>query len=158
MNDDRKRVPLASGYAFALGTVTYCFARCEWDVVWCCERIQPGALRRMAQLRAGAIAIRFENLIKRMPSSPERQELQTLAGRFTQLVKIRNGILHGKPCTAPRGEQRLSSGAILEVADLERSADDFTECSSGLNSLLHGFLSTFAGLPPQAGPNPAGTR
>jgi len=158
MNDDRKRVPLASEYAFALGTVTYCFARCEWDVAWCCDRIQPGALRRMAdeKLTAGAIAIRFANLIKRMPSSPERRELQALAGRFTQLVKIRNGILHGKPCTAPSGEQRLSSGAILEVADLERAADDFTECSSGLNSLLHGFLSTFAGL--QAGPNPAGTR
>jgi len=62
--------------------------------------------------------------------------MEALAGRFTQFVKVRNGILHGKPCTS-----------ILDVADLERAADDFTECSSGLNSLLHGFLSTFAGLP-----------
>jgi hypothetical protein len=46
----------------------------------------------------------------------------------------------------------------LEVVDLERAADDFTACSSGLNSLLHGFLSTFAGLPVRAGPSPAGRR
>ena len=83
-----------------------------------------------------------------LPRSPEREELKTLAAEFLRLVVLRNGILHGKPCTAPSGEQRLSSnGIILEIADLERAADEFAACSIELNKLLHGFLSTFAGSP-----------
>jgi len=146
MKDDRKRVPLASEYAFALGVATYCFAVCEWNVVWCCERIKPGALQKIVgkELTAGGIATCFTNLTKDMPKSAEREELKILASRFADLVEVRNGIAHGKPCTAPSGEQRLSGRAILEIADLERAADEFTECGISLNAFLHGFLSTFS--------------
>jgi hypothetical protein len=142
MKDDRKRVPLADDYALALGVAAYCFARCEWDVVWCCERIQPGALQKIVgdKLTAGGIAKRFKNLVRSMPASAGRKELEALASEFEKLVETRNAIAHGKPCTAPGGAQRLSSPAILEIADLERAADDFTTCSLGLNSMLYGFL------------------
>jgi hypothetical protein len=150
MKDDRKRISLSREYAQALGVATYCFAACEWNVAWCCERINPGVLNKIMdeELTAGKIGWRFKNLTRNMPPSQERIELEVLAADFLRLVELRNGILHGKPCTAPSGEQRLSSGEkIWDLTDLERAADEFAECSSKLNSYLHGFLSTFSALP-----------
>lgn len=142
MQDSRKRIPLAADYASALGVAAYCFASCEWNVVWCCERIKPGALQKIveARLTAGNIADRFTALVKTFPPSTDRQNLAALAAEFTKLVKVRNGILHGKPCTAPSGKQQLSSRGILEIADLKKAADDFATCSIGLNAVLYGFL------------------
>jgi hypothetical protein len=146
MKDDRKRTPLAADYSHALGVATYCFAVCEWNAVWCCERIRPGTLQKLIEKKktAGGIAIFFADLVTNMPPSTERDELKALADRFKNLVEVRNGILHGKPCTAPSGEQRLSSdGTIAEIADLEQAADDFAACSISLNYKLHGFLAKF---------------
>jgi hypothetical protein len=142
MKDDRNRIPLAADYASALGVAAYCFASCEWNVVWCCERIKPGSLNESIRkkLTAGGIAKRFTDLIKNMPPSKERKELEALAVEFARLVEVRNGIAHGKPCTAPSGEQRLSSASIVEIADLKRAADEFAACSISLNTVLYGFL------------------
>jgi hypothetical protein len=142
MKDDRIRIPLAADYASALGVAAYCFASCEWNVVWCCERIKPGALQKIIKekLTAGGIAKRFTDLIRNMAASKERKELEALAVEFARLVEVRNGIAHGKPCTAPSGEQRLSSTSIVEIADLERAADEFAACSISLNAVLYGFL------------------
>ena len=145
MKGDRNRQPVKPDYAHALGQAAFCFSICEWNVVWSCERISPGALRRIVddELTAGRIAKRFIDLVRNMPKSVARDELSAAAQEFARLVQVRNDILHGKPCTGPNGEARLSSGRVLEIADLEDAADAFSECSSKLNGLLHGFLKTY---------------
>lgn len=145
MIGDRHRQPFAATYADAIGRAALCFATCEWNVVWCCERIAPGQLSRIVrdELTAGKIAKDFLNLTRNMPPSKFREELKAVASRFASLVQVRNDILHGKPCTGPSGETRLSAGKVLEMTDLEDSADDFSSCSIEVNRLLHGALATY---------------
>lgn len=145
MKNDRLRQPVKRDYAHALGQAAYCFAICEWQVVWCCERIGPGSLRKTVgeELTAGKIAKRFLDLTRNMPPSGNREKLKKAAATFASLVEDRNKILHGKPCTGPNGEARLSRRKVLEISDLEDAADAFSECSIELNDLFYGFLSTY---------------
>lgn len=145
MKGHRNLQPVKPDYTHALGQAAFCFSICEWNVVWSCERISPGALRKMVdeELSAGRIAKRFMDLVRNMPKSAAREELSAAAQEFARLVQVRNEILHGKPCTGPNGEARLSSGGVLEILDLEDAADAFSECSSKVNGLLHGFLKTY---------------
>jgi len=149
LQNGRRSVSLASEYASALGVATYCFAVCEWNAVYCCESIKPGEMKKIIRNAetAGAIAKRFANLVKSMPTSAERDALETVANRFGDLVKVRNSILHGKPCTAPCGDQRLFGPGFWEIADLEREADNFAQCGDLLNTWLHGFLKAFVPAP-----------
>jgi hypothetical protein len=143
MNNARARTSLDASYAESLGTMAYCFASCEWSVAWCCERIAPGSLDkfRTAKLTAGKIGQQFKNLVRNMPQSSARKELAEVADTFLVLVELRNDMLHGKPCTAPGGAQRLSGSQIWEVSDFNLAADRFTECNIAVNGLLHGFLA-----------------
>lgn len=145
MRGDRNRQPVKPDYTHALGQAAFCFSICEWNVVWSCEKLSPGALGKIVseELTAGRIAKRFIDLVRNMPKSAARDELTALAQEFARLVLVRNEIFHGKPCTGPDGEARLSSGRVLEIADLEDAADAFTECSVKLNGLLHGFLKSY---------------
>lgn len=146
MKNDRKRQPVKSDYCETLGLATFCFATCEWNVVWCCERIKPGSLERFVreELTAGTIGKRFSDIARCMPKSDEREQLKGLAANFLKLVELRNSMLHGKPCTGPNGEARLYSGKVIEITDLEDTADRFSDCSIKLNGLLHGFLAKFS--------------
>jgi hypothetical protein len=150
MKDDRLRSPVKPEYVEAIGRAAYTFASCEWQVAWSCERIQPGSLQKLVdeELTAGRIAKKFIDLCRNMPKSKEREELQAIAQRFAELVLVRNAILHGKPCTAPDGEQRLSADKIIEISDLEIAADDFVECGSKLNEIYYRFLNSY--MPPLA--------
>ena len=145
MKGDRNRQPVKPDYTHALGQAAFCFAICEWNAVWSCERISPGSLRKIVddELTAGRIAKRFIDLVRNMPKSTTRDELSASAQDFARLVRVRNDILHGKPCTGPNGEARLSSSRALEIIDLEDAADAFSECSSKVNGILHGFLKTY---------------
>jgi len=145
MKNDRNRQPVKPDYTHALGQAAYCFAICEWNVVWSCEKIHPGTLQKIVEdeLTAGKIAKRFIDLVRNMPKSTERDELSSVAQEFADLVQVRNSILHGKPCTGPNGEARLSASGVLEINDLEDAADKFSECSIKVNVLLHGFLNTY---------------
>jgi hypothetical protein len=129
----------------ALGTATFCFAICEWNAVYCAERIRPGSLGTFVQdeLTAGKIAKKLVDLTRNMPKSAERGELIAAAQKFADLVTQRNRILHGKPCTGPNGKARLSNAKVFEIPDLQDAADAFSACSIELNRLLHGFLSTY---------------
>jgi hypothetical protein len=140
-----KRQAVKADYIEALGMATWSFASLEWQVVWCCEKIRPGSLSRIVgdEMTAGKIAKRFIDLTRNMRPSREREQLSTLGTTFAQLVEIRNAILHGKPCTGPNGESRLSSTGVLEIPDLEDAADRFGVCSSELNQLFYGFLSHY---------------
>lgn len=145
MKGDRLRQPIKPDYMHALGTATFCFAICEWNAVYCAERIRPGSLGAFIkdELTAGRIAKRLMDLIRNMPKSAEREELLVAAQVFVDLVPLRNNILHGKPCTGPNREARLSTAKVLEIPDLQDAADAFSTCSIELNRLLHGFLSTY---------------
>ncbi|HWW00661.1 MAG TPA: hypothetical protein VNZ64_13265 [Candidatus Acidoferrum sp.] len=145
MKNDRLRQPIDNDYMHALGVATFCFAICEWNAVYCAERIRPGSLRSFIddELTAGKIAKKLNTLTRSMPKSAEREQLIAGAQGFADLVHLRNRILHGKPCTGPGGKARLSNTKILQVTDLEDAADAFSDCSIELNRLLHGFLSTY---------------
>jgi len=145
MSDSRLRIPVDDAYLHALGLATYAFARCEWQVVWCCEKIKPGAIRKIVddEKTAGSIGKLFSNLVRNMPKSKEREELSDAAAEFLRLVGLRNRILHGKPCTVPGGAQRLSGDEIIEISDLEEAADAFADCGSVLNGLFYEFLDQY---------------
>jgi hypothetical protein len=144
MKGDRKRSPVKTDYLEALGYLAYCFASCEWQVAWCCERIKPGSLREITggEMTAGQIAHFFKDIARNMPRSSEREQLKELAQTFIALAEKRNDILHAKPCTGPSGEARLSSDKVLEIADLEDAADSLAECAGKLNALFYGYLQT----------------
>lgn len=150
MSDERKLVPVDPEYISALGLATYAFARCEWQVVWCSEKILPGSVTKIVseEMTAGKIGKHFANLVRNMPKSKERETLSLLASEFLALVDERNRIIHGKPCTAPTGKQRLSGNGIIEITHLEKAADAFSVCNGKLNSLFYGFLQSY--LPRQA--------
>jgi hypothetical protein len=145
VKNDRKREPVKADYVHALGLAAYSFASCEWQVAWCCEKIRPGSVRKIVgdELTAGKIAKVLVELTRNMPKSLEREELSRSAQTFVRLVKTRNAILHGKPCTSPNVDARLSAKKVLEISDLEDAADAFTACSIEVNRLFYGFLSTY---------------
>jgi hypothetical protein len=144
MNNDRLRQQFKSDYNHALGTAASCFAICEWNAVYCAERIKPGALNQSSESTAGQIAKKLLDITRNMPPSKEREEIKSAAQSFAELVPLRNRILHGKPCTGPNGEARLSGQNVIEISDLENAADAFSACSIELNRLLHGFLATYS--------------
>lgn len=94
-------------------------------------------------MTAGKIGKHFANIIRNIPKSKAREELSSLASEFLTLVDERNRIIHGKPCTAPNGEQRLDGNGIIEIIHLEKAADAFTVCNGKLNSLFYGFLQSY---------------
>ena len=145
MKDARKRQAVKSDYVEALGLAAYCFASCEWQVAWCSEKIKPGSLNKIVgeEMTAGKIAKYFIDLTRSMPKSREREELCQAAQVFVRLVQERNRILHGKPCTGPNGESRLSSATVIEIPDLEDAADSFAACGNELNRLYYGFLTSY---------------
>lgn len=146
MSDDRLRQPIKPDYTHALGVATFCFAICEWNAVYCAERIKPGSLNKFVEdeLTAGKIAKKLLDLARNMPPKKERAEIIAVAQAFADIVPLRNSILHGKPCTGPNGDARLSASSVMEIPDLERAADEFSTCSIELNRLLHGFLATYS--------------
>ena len=145
MSNERLLQPIKADYTHALGLTTFCFAICEWNAANCAERISPGALNKIVgeEMTAGTIAKKLLNHARSMPPSKQRAEVIDAAQAFAELVPLRNSIMHGKPCTGPIGEARLSASSIFEIADLEAAADEFSKCSIELNRLLHGFLATY---------------
>lgn len=145
MSGERLRQPIKPEYAHALGVATFCFVMCEWNAVYCAERIKPGSLNKFVEdeLTAGRIAKKLLDLARNMVPSKERAEVIAAAQSFSDIVPLRNSILHGKPCTGPDGAARLSGSNVLEIVDLENAADTFSACSIELNHLLHGFLAGY---------------
>lgn len=146
MSNERLHQPIKANYTEVLGAAAFCFAICEWNAVYCAERISPGAPNKIVaeELTAGKIAKKLLNLARSMPQSKERAEVIAAAQAFADVVPLRNDIMHGKPCNGPSGEARLSGTRIFEISDLEKTADTFSRCSIELNRLLHGFLVTYA--------------
>ena len=142
MKNDRLRVPVEDVYVHAIGLATYAFATLEWNAVWCCEHIAPGAINSLPDKTAGAIANRLVKLTEGMPASAEQADLLTAAKNFEACVEARNGLMHGKPGTDTDGGQRLfRHGTAWSVEMINDAADRFTACSGRLNGFLYGFLA-----------------
>ena len=143
MKNQRLTSPVKQDYIDAIGRAAYLFSSLEWQVVHCANKIKPGIIHKITgdEMTAGKIAKTFKDLVNNMPRSKQRDELAVLAEQFMKLKDVRNGIIHGKPCTGPNGEPRLWYDKILEINDLEKAADDFAECGSKLNAMFYGFLS-----------------
>lgn len=144
MAGERNRIPVDKKYIHSLGLATFAFAGCGWQAVWCCEKMEPGILREFQskEATAGTIAKKFVNLVRNMPPSKEREALALNAQEFLRLVSTRNKIVHGKPCTSPDGSQRLSSGGVIELSEVNDAADNFSSCGDKFNSQFYGFLKT----------------
>ena len=133
-------VPLDSDYIQAFGRAMFIFARLEWQAVWCCEKISPGAIQPLSERTAGHVSRTLLDSVDRAPPAA-RARLHEAANRFKELVVVRNKLAHGRPCTAPDGEQRLSfDGGIWTGDSIDHAADDFAECGAELNKLFYGAL------------------
>lgn len=142
MKDARFRQPIDSEYSQALGEAVFTFSILEWNAVWICERIQPGALSELNPRTAGAISKRLKALSQSLDDSEGKALLLDGAPRFADLVVDRNNLLHGRPGTdQANGMARLfRAGQPWTVQQISEVADKFSECSIILNDCFHGFL------------------
>jgi hypothetical protein len=144
VKDDRLRVTYQPEYAEALGLAAFCFARCEWDASYCCERLSPGYLSTIEpdKKTAGKIANELKSLVSNLTNEELKALCETAAEEFAEVVKVRNALLHGKPCTAPDGDQVLSGhDGIWTVEMIQGFADRATACQIKLNDILHQHLT-----------------
>ena len=140
MNNDRLRVPPESEYFHAIGLATVAFARLEWDAVWCCNRLEPCYINSIEPRRktAGTIANDLVTLFSRVPDVRLASKISPFAVEFVDVVKERNGLMHGKPATAPNGDQRLfRHGAEWTVDAVNAFSDRCVRAGMPLNALLY---------------------
>ena len=140
MADDRLRIPQDPVYFHAIGLAAVAFARLEWDAVWCCERLKDGYINTIEPGRktAGDIGKDLANLFARISDAELRARTVQLAIEFLAIVKDRNGLLHGKPGTAPNGDQRLfRHGTEWTIATLNLFSDRCVRAGMPLNALLY---------------------
>ena len=74
MKDARFRQSIDSEYSQTLGEAVFIFSLLEWNAIWICERIQPGALSGLNPKTAGAIAKRLIALVQSLDDSDEKRE------------------------------------------------------------------------------------
>lgn len=141
MKDDRLRVPIDDPYLHAVGLAVICFARLEWDAVWCCEKITPGYLASVGTKTAGQIA---NDLVTRAAGHTDPAIVASLcapAAEFKRLVGRRNDLMHANPATAQNGDQRLfRHGVEWTIAEVNDVADEFVAAGTPLNYHLHNVL------------------
>jgi hypothetical protein len=141
MADERLRIVIDYPYLMALGRCLFVFAQLEWNVVWCGEKIDPGFLAAASGKMAGTIGADFEALVAGLSGNPKQARTLAAAKEFRRLVRMRNGIMHGKPCHSASGMERLTrQGQEWSIPELEAAADEFATCSIELNDLLHNVL------------------
>jgi hypothetical protein len=140
MKDDRLRQPIEPEYAQSLGVAIFCFAILEWNAVYCCERIQAGYINTVEKQQSTNIAEKLLSLAKKQRKEL-RDKLIPPAGRFLQLVKMRNDLVHGRPATGQSEKGCLNRrGKEWTVAMINDAADEFSAWSIELNALLYSEL------------------
>jgi len=143
MKDDRLRVPIDEPYLYSVGLATICFARLEWDAVWCCEKLQPGYVQTIGTEKktAGRIATDLINLAAAHSDAAIKASLGHAAAEFKRLVGRRNDLLHANPSTAAGGDQRLiRNDSVWTIPMVNDLADEFVAASLPLNDHLHRLL------------------
>ena len=138
--NDRLRIPQDGEYFKAIGMAAIAFARLEWDAVWCCERLQPGYINtiEVQKKTAGKIGNDLRTLFSRVADVAFRSRIEPFADEFREVVEQRNQLLHGKPGTAPNGDQRLFSGGFEWSIDAVNAfSDRCVKAGEPLNTLLY---------------------
>ena len=108
LTEQSERIPVAEDYLSALGRATYNFSYLEWGIIWLTETLQPGFLHLASSMTARSIAEKFSSAVVKLDKTdPDRARLKLLALNFSNLVPVRNSLMHGNPHTALGGEQRL---------------------------------------------------
>ena len=141
MSDERLRIPIDDPYLHAAGLALICFARLEWSVVWCCEKLQSGYLETIQRKTAGVIANDIVDLTVAHVDPGISSNLSVPAAEFRTLVKRRNDLMHAKPGTASTGEQRLfREGTEWTIASIDALADEFAALDITLNDFFYRVL------------------
>ncbi|MBU0522711.1 MAG: hypothetical protein KKC24_23785 [Gammaproteobacteria bacterium] len=141
MSNERLQYRMETGYAEALGLAAYMFARLEWNVVWCCERLEEGSVSELQELTAGVVRRRFGKLVLAIADDELRDELVKAADVFNPLVDLRNDLIHGTPCTHPSYGQCLNGNTgAWSIDRINQAADAFAECAIIFNGILYGSL------------------
>lgn len=141
MQNDRLRVPIDAPYLNAVGLAMICFARLEWDAVWCCEKIQPGYIHTVGKKTAGKIATDLLALATGHPDPAVVSSLKPGAAEFKRLVNLRNSIMHANPGTSHSTKQRLfRHGVELTIAMIDDASDAFVAAGDTLNHHHHHIL------------------
>lgn len=141
MTDERFLLPIDTPYLEAVGLAVFCFARLEWDAVWCCEKIQPGYIHTVGTKTAGQIANGLVQLAANYSDVAIQASLGLAATQFKGHTKRRNDLMHGNPGTASSGDQRLfRNGREWTIPELNVLADEFTAAGGLLNRHHHHLL------------------
>ena len=140
MKNDRLRVPVDDAYLLSIGRATYCFARLEWDAVYCGEKLNAGYLSTVSVKTAGNIAIDVAQFVSYVSDPLNRDRYRAATIELSRLVKRRNDLVHSNTATV-NGEQRLvRRDSSWQPSDIDDLADEFTACSIELNDLFHHIL------------------
>ena len=146
MNNVKNRLdwPAETEYLTSLGRAVMCFARCEWQAVWCCERLNPGYLRTVSRKMAGTIADDFLKRIEAVSDTALRATCLEVAREFKRLVARRNDLLHAQPGTERESDQRLfRNGVVWLTEDVDALYFEFAACDLRLNETYYGFLKDY---------------
>ena len=91
---------------------------------------------------AGKIASELKSFVLNLANGDLKKLCEPAAEEFSEVVKVRNALLHGKPCTAPGGDQVLSGHhGIWTIEMIQDFADRATACQIRLNDILHQYLT-----------------
>ncbi|WP_024617084.1 hypothetical protein [Pseudomonas kilonensis] len=143
MSDERLSYPMGGGYAEVLGVAMFMFARLEWNVIWCCERIKDGSVYELKEKTAGVIRKRLSKLVSDLPEGELREQLSSAAERFNPLVDLRNDLIHGTPMTdSEHGQCLRGSTGVWTITRINEAADSFAACAIHFNGLLYGALGS----------------
>jgi hypothetical protein len=141
VKDERIKVPIDASYLHAVGLATICFARLEWDAVWCCEKMRTDYLQCARTKTAGQIANDLVNFAAAHLNPEVVASLGPPAAKFRRLVGKRNDLVHANPGTAVHGDQRLFRNGVEWTIDLiNGTADEFAAASRPLNYHIHHVL------------------
>lgn len=140
MKDDRLRFSVDAAYLSALGYATYCFARMEWDAVYCGQNLSPGYINTVALKTAGTISNNIKKFGQLITDPGKRASYDAASDEFARMVGRRNDLMHSNPATV-NSEQRLVRHCTpWQLKDIEDLADEFAACSMELNKLRHQVL------------------
>jgi hypothetical protein len=77
-------------------------------------------------------------LFSRVANVTLRAQIVPFAEEYCAVVEIRNGLLHGKPGTAPNGDQRLfRHGEEWSIDSVNKFSDRCVLACQPLNALLY---------------------
>ncbi|WP_177220090.1 hypothetical protein [Jannaschia rubra] len=77
-------------------------------------------------------------LFSRVSDVELASRIAPFAGEFVEVVKERNGLMHGKPATAPNGDQRLFWRGVEWTVDTVNAFSDLcVKAGMPLNALLY---------------------